>query len=107
MCAQLDDFKWFLPTDVRVGESEIETSDSESGVDFIEPDSTPLQKETTTQRLLRPPVVTQTRPMEGCHASVPRRLRRGRDALTADDTVAVDARQVSAASDTVVFSEDT
>ena len=34
-CAQLDDFKWFLPTDVRVGhlsapESEIETSDSES-----------------------------------------------------------------------------
>ena len=45
-CAQLDDFKWFLPTDVRAGdlsasESEIETSDSES-VDFIEPDSTPL-----------------------------------------------------------------
>ena len=55
-CAQLDDFKWFLPTDVRVGdlnapESEIETSDSESGVDFIEPDPTPLQKETTTQQL--------------------------------------------------------
>ena len=42
-CAQLDDFKWFLPTDERAGdlsapESEIETSDSESGVDFIEPD---------------------------------------------------------------------
>ena len=70
-CAQLDDFKWFLPTDVRVGdlnalESEIETSDSESGVDFIEPDSTPLQKETTT------PMVAQTRPMEGCNAAVPR-----------------------------------
>ena len=37
-CAQLDDFKWFLPTDERAGdlcapESEIETSDSESGVD--------------------------------------------------------------------------
>ena len=47
-CAQLDDFKWFLPTDERTGdlsapESEIDTSDSESGVDFIEPDSTPLQ----------------------------------------------------------------
>ena len=44
-CAQLDDFKWFLPTDERIGdlsapESEIETSDSESGVDFIEQDST-------------------------------------------------------------------
>ena len=67
-CAQLDDFKWFLPTDMRVGdlsapESEIKTSDSESGVDFIEPDSTPLQMETTTQQLLRPPVVAQTRPM--------------------------------------------
>ena len=106
-CAQLDDFKWFLPTDVRVGnlsapESEFETSDSESGVDFIEPDSTPLQTVTTTLQLLRPPVVAQTRPMEGCHTAVPRRLRRGRDVRTADDTVAVDARQVSAASDTVV-----
>ena len=83
-CAQLDDFKWFLPTDERIGdlsapESEIETSDSESGVDFIEPDSSPLQTETTTQQLLRPPVVVQTRPMEGCHTAVPRRLRRGRD----------------------------
>ena len=106
-CAQLDDCKWFLATDVRVGdlnapESEIETSDSESGVDFIEPDPTPLQKETTTQQLLRPPVVAQTRSMEGCHAAVPQRLRRGLDVRTADDTVAVDARQVSAASDTVV-----
>ena len=47
--AQLDDFKWFLPTDVRVGdlnapESEIETSDSE---------------EMTTQQLLRLRAVTQ------------------------------------------------
>ena len=38
-CAQLDDFKWFLPTDERAGDlsapdSEIEISDSESGVDF-------------------------------------------------------------------------
>ena len=100
-CAQLDDFKWFLPTDARAGnlsapESEIETSDSESGVDFIEPDSTPLQTETTTQRLLCPLVVVQTRPMEGCHTAVPRRLHRGRDVRTADDAVAVDARQVSA-----------
>ena len=107
-CAQLDDFKWFLPTDARAEnlsapELEIKTSDSESGVDFIEPDSTPLQTETTTQRLLRPPVVVQTRPMEGCHTAVPRRLHRGRDVRTADDAVAVDARQVSAASDTVVY----
>ena len=54
-CAQLDDFKWFLPTDERAGdlsapESEIKTSDSESGVDFIEPDSTLLQMETTAQQ---------------------------------------------------------
>ena len=80
-CAQFDDFKWFLPTDVRVGdlsapESEIETSDSESGVNFIEPNSTRLQTETTTQQLLRPPVVVQTRPMEGCHTAVSQRLRR-------------------------------
>ena len=41
-CAQLDDFKWFLPTDEWAGDlsapdSEIEASDSESGVDCIEP----------------------------------------------------------------------
>ena len=106
-CAQLDDFKWFLPTDERAGdlsapESEIDTSDSESGVDFIDSDSTPLQTESTAQQLLCPPVVVQTRPMEGCHTAVPRRLRRGCDVRTADDAVAVDARQVSAASDTVV-----
>ena len=43
--------------DLNAPESEIETSDSESGVDFIEPDP--------TQQLLRPPVVAQTRPMDG------------------------------------------
>ena len=64
----------------------------ESGVDFIEPDPTPLQKETTTQQLLCPPVVAQTRPMEGCHAAVPRRLCRGLDVRTADNMVAVDVR---------------
>ena len=40
--------------------------------------------------------------MEGCHTAVPRRLRRGRDVRTANDMVAVDARQVSASSDAVV-----
>ena len=93
-CAQLDDFKWFLPTDEWAGDlsapdSEIETSDSESGVDFIEPVSTPVQAEITNQHLLCPLVVDQTRPMEGCHTKVPRRLRRGRDVWTADDPVAV------------------
>ena len=106
-CAQLDDFKWFLPADERAGdltasELEIEVSDSESEVKYIEPDSTPLQMETTAQQLLCPPVVAQTRPMEGCSPALPRRLRRGRDVLTEDGVVAVDTRQVSAASDTVV-----
>ena len=76
-CAQLDDFKWFLPTDEWAGdlsalESEIDTSDSESGVDFIDSDSTRLQMESTAQQLLCRPVVVQTRPMEGCHTAVPR-----------------------------------
>ena len=102
-CAQLDDFKWFLPTDVRAGdlsapESEIETSDSE-----VEPDSTPLQMETTTQQLLCAPVVVQTRPMEGCHTAVPLRLRRGRDVRTADDAVQTSVLRFGYNS----FSEDT
>ena len=97
-CTQLDDFNWFLPADDRVGdlpapESEVDVSESE--VDYIESDSAPLQITT---------VVTQTRPMEGCDPASPRRLRRGRDVLTEDGTVAVDTRQVSAASDTVVVS---
>ena len=55
-CAQLDDFKWFLPADEWAGdlsapELEIEVSDSESEVEYIEPDSTPLQMETTAQQL--------------------------------------------------------
>ena len=40
--------------------------------------------------------------MEGCDPAVQRRLRRGCDVRTADDTVAVDDRQMSTASDTVV-----
>ena len=81
---------------------EIETSDSESGVDFIEPDSTPLQTETTTQQLLRPPVVVQTRPTEGCHTAVPRRLRRGRDVRTTDTVVSPKIHRKSECVTTVV-----
>ena len=67
------------------------------------PDSTHLQTETTAQQLLCPPVVAQTRPMEGCNPVLPRRLRRSRDVLMEDG--AVDTRQVSAASETVVSRE--
>ena len=89
-CAQLDDFNWFLLADDWVGdlpapESEVDVSDSESEVDYVEPDSAPLQ-------------ITTTSP------SLARRLRRGRDVLTEDGTVTVDTRQVPAASDTVVVS---
>ena len=108
-CAQLDDFNWFLPADDWVGdlpapESEVDMSDSESEVDYVEPDSAPLEITTTAMELLCPPVVTQTRPMEGCDPASPRRLCRGRDVLTKDSTVTVDTRQVPAASDTVVVS---
>ena len=108
-CAQLDDFNWFLPADDRVEdlpalESEVDVSDSESEVDYIESDSAPLQITTTAVELLCSPVVTQTRPMEGCDPASPRRLRQGRDVLMEDGTVAVDTRQVSAASDPVVVS---
>ena len=98
-CAQLDDFNWFLGS-----ESEVDVSDSESEVDYIEPDSAPVWITTPAVELLCPPVVTQMRPMEGCDPASPRRLRRGRDVLTEDGTVAVDTRQVSIASDTVVVS---
>ena len=78
-CDQLDDFKWFLPAEERAGdltapESEIETSDSESEVEYIDPDLTTIQTETTAQQLLCPPVVAQTRPMEG--TALPRQLCR-------------------------------
>ena len=62
-----------------------------------------MQAEITKQQLLRPPVVNQTTPMESCHTVVPRRLRRGRDVRTADDPLAVDARQISAVSETEVW----
>ena len=109
-CAQLDDFNWFLPADERTGdlpapESEIVVSDSESEVEYIEPDSIPLQTEMMARQFLWPPVVAQTRPMEGCDPALPRRLRRGRDVLTEDGVVAVDTERVSAASDAVVSRE--
>ena len=69
----------------------------------IRPVLTPVQAEITKQQLLRPPVVNQTRPMEGYDTVVPRRLRRGREVQTADDPMAVDARQISAASETVAW----
>ena len=80
-------------------------SDSESEVEYIEPDSAPLQIKTTAEQLLCPLVVARTRPMESCDPASPRRLRRGRDVLTEDGAVVVDTRQVSAASDTVGFCE--
>ena len=63
-------------SDLTAPESEIEMSDSESEVEYIEPDSTPVQTETTAQQLLCPPVVAQTRPMEDCHTALPRQLCR-------------------------------
>ena len=83
----------------------MEVSDCESEVEYIEPDSTPLQMKTTAKQLLCPPVVAQTRPMEGCNPASPRRLRQGRDVLTEDGAVVVHTRQVSAASDTIVSRE--
>ena len=103
-CTQLDDLKWFLPAEERAGdltapESEIEMSDSQSEVEYIEPDSIPVQTETTAQQLLCPPVVAQTRHMEGCHTALLRQLCRGRDVLMEDGAVAVDTRQASTASE--------
>ena len=109
-CTQLDDFNWFLPADERAGdllapESEIEVSDSESKVEYIEPDSIPLQTEWMARQLLCHPVVAKTRHMEGCDPALPRRLRRERNILTEDGAVAVDTEWVSAASDAVVSRE--
>ena len=74
--------------DLPAPESEIEGSDSENEVEYIEPDSIPLQTEMTARQLLCPPMVAQTRPMEGCDPALPRRLRRGRNVLTEDGVVA-------------------
>ena len=61
--------------DLPAPESEVDVSDSESEVDYIEPDLVPFQITTTAVELLCPPVVTQTRPMEGCDPASPLRLR--------------------------------
>ena len=103
----MDNFNCFLPADERAGdlpapESEIEVSDNGNEVEYIEPDSIPLQTERMARQLLCPPIVAQTRPMEGCDPALPRRLRRGRNFLTEDGAVAVDTEWVSAASDAVV-----
>ena len=46
-------------------------------------------------------MVAQTRPKGGCQAAMPRRLCRGRDVRTANNTATADASQESAASCTV------
>ena len=107
-CAQLDDFNWVLPADVWAGdlpapESEIEVSDSE--IEYIEPDSTPLQTDTRAQQLLCPPVVAQTRPMEGCDPALPRRLCLRHDVLTKDGAVAVDTSDTVVSRETHKYSE--
>ena len=59
---------------------------------------------TTAVESLCPPVVTQTRPKEGCDTASTRRLRRGRDVLVGDSMVAVDTRRISIAQDPDVVS---
>ena len=68
----------------------------------VVPDPVPVQMTTMAVESLCPPVVTQTRPKEGCDPASPRRLRRGRDVLMEDSMVAVDARRISIAQDTDV-----
>ena len=67
-------------------------------------DPGPVQMATTAVESLCPPVVTQTRPKEGCDPASPRRLRRGRDVLMEDSMVVVDTRRISIAQDTDVVS---
>ena len=61
-------FQFILPADEWAGdlpapESEMEVSDSESEIEYIEPDSTPLQMKTMAKQLLCPPMVVKRRPM--------------------------------------------
>ena len=102
-CAQLDDFNWFLPADDWVGdipdlESQVDLSDSESGVNDVAPDTDPALMTTAVESLC-PPVVAQTRPKEGCDPASPRRLRQGRYVLMEDSMVVVDTRRISIAQD--------
>ena len=63
-----------------------------------------MQMKTMAVESLCPPVVTQTRPKEGCDPASPRWLRRGCDVLMEDSRVAVDTRRISIAQDTDVVS---
>ena len=86
-------------------ESQVNLWDSESDVNDVEPDPFfPVQMTTTAVGSLCPPVVTQTRPKEGCDPASPRRLRRGCDVLMEDSRVVVDTRRISIAQDTDVVS---
>ena len=69
----------------------------------VVPDPVPVQMATMAVESLCPPVVTQTRPKEGCDPASPRRLRRGRDVLREDSMVAVDTRRISIDQDTVLL----
>ena len=64
----------------------------------------PVKMATTAVESLCLPLVTQTRPKEGCEPASPRRLRRGRDVLREDSMVAVDTRRISIDQDTDVVS---
>ena len=66
-------------------------------VDDVAPDTVPVRMTTTAVESLCPPVVTQTRPKEGCDPASPRQLRRGRDVLMEDSMVALDTRRISIA----------
>ena len=70
----------------------------------VVPDLVPVQMAMMAVELLCPPVVTQTRPKEGCDPASPRLLRRGRDVLMEDSMVTVDTRRISIAQDTDVVS---
>ena len=80
--AQLDNFNWFLPADVRVGGLpdpglQVELPDSENDAYDVVPEPFPVQMKTTAVESLCPPVVAQTRPKEGCDPVSPRRMCRG------------------------------
>ena len=73
----------------------MDLSDGESDVEDVEPVLAPAQMTKMAVESLCPPVVTQTRPKEGCDPVSPRRLRRGRDVLREDSMLAVDTRRIS------------
>ena len=95
-CAKLDDFKWFLPAEERAGdltapESEIETWDS---------DSDRLDPHTDSSAVIMPSGGRSDETYGGLRLAPA--IVSGRDVLMEDGAVAVDTRQVSAASDSIV-----